>query len=94
MQKTERMVRLAAKIKAQRTQFSGLIKFVYIERCLREGAISAVPSGGGEHTWMRKYMLHGLHVVVNHRIEPPAILEVYWARQTESFVCEAVRKFE
>ena len=94
MQKTKAKVQLAERIKAQRTQFSGVIKFDYIERCMREGAISAVPSGGGEHTCMRKYMLNGLHVVANLRTEPPQILDAYWARQTEPFVCEAVRKFE
>ena len=55
LQKTKAKVQLAESIKAQRDQFSGKITFDYIERCLREGAISAVPSGGGEHTWMRKY---------------------------------------
>lgn len=94
LQKTKEKVQLAERIKAQRNKFSGKIKFDYIERCLRVGVISPVPSGGGEHTWMRKYMLNGLHVVVNHRTEPPQILDAYWARQTEPFVCEAVRKFE
>jgi len=94
LRKTEKKVRLAERIKAQRHRFSGKIKFDYIERCVLDGEISAVPSGGGEHTWMRKYMLNGLHVVVNHRTQPPEILEVYWARQTELFVCEAIRKFE
>ena len=94
--RTVKTVLLAEQVKTQRTQFVNSIKHQYIERCLREGTVTAIPSSshGGEHEWMRKHMLHGLHVVVNHRPQPPEILATYWACQTEAFVCEAIRQFE
>ena len=57
------------------------IKAVYIEMCQNLGTCTSVPINGGENQWMRKHMLHGLHVVSTPPCQGVAssVITAYWA---------------
>ena len=48
-----------------------------LARCVAHGVRTSVPHGYAGDAWVHKYMLHGLHVVVDPRTG--SVLRVHWA---------------
>lgn len=64
----------------------------YVDICMRKGVRTNVPDGHSSNPWRYKFMLHGLHIVV----EPQSgnIVKYFWATRDVDAVQECSRRLD
>ena len=61
-------------------QYMRPVSSVDIERCIARGtrtSVACTRHQRGEYQWKHKYMLHGVHVVVEPWTDPPLVIAAY-----------------